>query len=320
MMNVLIVRTSSMGDLIHTWPAITELVRHYPNLKISWLAEENFSEIAALHPAVDHVIPLAWRRWRRNLFSVSTWKEIRALRRQLRSTHWDLVIDSQGLLKSAIPARLTGAPLAGYSWSSIREPLASLLYSKRYVVSRNQSAVERNRQLFARIFGYSTDGNAKFGIQNGERACWLPEARYAVLLHATSRASKEWPETSWIALGRQLAAERGLRSVLLWGNQVEKQRAERLASAIPDAVLAPRLGLKQAASVLGHAAAVIGVDTGLTHLANALDVPLVAIYTDTDPAKTGVIETAFAVNVGGIDQLPDVKQVCSALASREGCE
>lgn len=309
-----------MGDLIHTWPAITELVRHYPNLKISWLAEENFAEIAALHPAVDHVIPLAWRRWRRSLFSFSTWKEISALRQQLRATHWDLVIDSQGLLKSAIPARLTGAPLAGYSWNSIREPLASLLYNKRYVVSRNQSAVDRNRQLFARIFGYSVDGNARFGILNGERASWLPEARYAVLLHATSRASKEWPETSWVGLGEQLSAEYGLRSVLLWGSQAEKQRAERLASAIPDAVVAPRLGLKQAASVLGHAAAVIGVDTGLTHLANALDVPLVAIYTDTDPAKTGVIETAFAVNVGGVGQLPDVMQVRTALNSRKGWE
>jgi heptosyltransferase-1 len=318
MMNVLIVRTSSMGDLIHTWPAITELVAHYPNLKISWLAEENFAQIAALHPAVSHVITLSWRRWRRNLLSMSTWKEILALRKQLRATKWDLVIDSQGLLKSAIPARSAGGPLAGYSWKSIREPLASLLYNKCYVVDSSLSAVERNRQLFSRVFGYVSSGEAKFGITRTERPGWLPTEPYVALLHATSRSSKEWPEASWIALGRQLYQERGWISVLPWGNGLEQARAQRLASAIPGAIVAPRLELSTAANMLGYSAAVIGVDTGLTHLANALDVPLVALYTDTDPILTGVIETSYAVNLGGIGQQPDLNQVLTALTSRKG--
>lgn len=320
MMNVLIVRTSSMGDLIHTWPAVTELVMHYPNLKISWLAEESFADIAALHPAVHQVIPLAWRRWRRKLFSRETWKEIKALRTCLRAQHWDLVIDSQGLLKSALPARLSGGPLAGYSWNSIREPLASLFYNKRYVVSREQSAIERNRQLFAKVFGYQVIGQPRFGIQCAERLPWLPPQDYAVLLHATSRSSKEWPEASWIELANRLFDEHRLISVLPWGSAQEQERAQRLATAIPSACVAPRLALSQAASLLGRASAVIGVDTGLTHLANALDVPLVAIYTDTDPQKTGVVETPFAVNVGGIGQLPSVEKILDALASRKGSE
>jgi heptosyltransferase-1 len=316
MMNVLIVRTSSMGDLIHTWPAISELVRHYPNLRISWLAEENFADIAALHPAVKQVIPLAWRRWRGQLHRFSTWKEMRALRRQLQSTRWDLVIDAQGLLKSAIPARLAKGPLAGYSWKSIREPLASLCYHKRYVVSRDQAAVERNRQLFAKIFGYTVSGEPRFGISRGERPQWLSEQRYAVLLHATSRESKEWPEAAWSALGQHLWQQYGLISVLPWGNRREQERAERLAATLSHARVAPPMGLAEAGGLLGHAAAVIGVDTGLTHLANALDVPLVAIYTDTDPDKTGVIETPYAVNLGGIAQSPSVEQVMSALCQR----
>lgn len=318
MMNVLIVRTSSMGDLIHTWPAITELVSHYPNLKISWLAEERFVDIATLHPAVHQVIPLAWRRWRKSLYSFSTWKEIRAMRMRLNEVKWDLVIDSQGLLKSAIPARLANGPLAGYSWRSCREPLACLLYSKRYTVCAGLSAVERNRQLFAKVFGYSESGMAKFGIVRGARALWLTDSPYAVLLHATSRASKEWPEASWIELGSRLYQERGLISVLPWGNQLEKVRAERLAVDLPGAIVAPRLELAAAAGLLGNASAVVGVDTGLTHLANALDVVLVAIYTDTDPSQTGVVETPFACNVGGIGQLPNPGQVWDCLVSREG--
>ena len=318
MMNVLIVRTSSMGDLIHTWPAITELVKHYPNLRISWLAEENFAEIAALHPAVHQVIPLAWRRWRRSLWRWKTWQEIRALRACLQQTHWDWVIDAQGLLKSAIPARMANGPLAGYGWGSVREPLASLLYNKRYRVSQQLSAVDRNRALFAKVFGYQVSGTANFGIQCGERSEWLPAGDYAVLLHATSRSAKEWPEEYWLEVGRKLYAQHGWFMVLPWGNPMEQQRALRLAEALPAAIVTPKIGLNVAAGLLGHAVAVLGVDTGLTHLANALGVPLVAIYTDTDPAKTGVIETPLAMNLGGIGQLPTTTEVIDCLQHLRG--
>jgi len=318
MMNVLIVRTSSMGDLIHTWPALTELVRHYPNLRISWLAEENFADIARLHPAVSQVITLAWRRWRKGLLANSTWNEMKTMQKSLHGTKWDWVIDSQGLLKSAIPARLAGGPLAGFNWKSVREPLACLLYNKTYSVSRELSAIDRNRALFAQIFGYQVEGAAKFGIQPGLRLSWLPVDNYAVLLHATSRSSKEWSEANWIDLGRQLQDQHGLKLLIPWGSDAEHTRAQRLSVQLPGSMVAPRLALDEAASLLGHASAVIGVDTGLTHLANALDVPLVALYTDTDPRLTGVIETEAAINLGGIGKNPSVKQVLDALASRRG--
>lgn len=318
MMNVLIVRTSSMGDLIHTWPAITELVKHDPNLHISWLAEERFIDIARLHPAVQTVIPLAWRRWRKTLYSPTTWREMKALGQTLRQGRWDRVIDCQGLLKSALPARLAGSPIAGYDWRSSREPLASLLYQQTFSVARNQPAVLRNRQLFAQVFGYRVEGPAQFGIERANRPPWLPDGRYVMLLHATSRASKEWPESHWLALAERLHAEYGLAAVYPWGNDAERIRAQRLAAASPDAMTAPRLTLSEAAAALANASAVVGVDTGLSHLANALDVPLVAIYTDTDPRLTGVCQTDYALNIGGIGEQPAVAAVLEALRSREG--
>lgn len=317
MMNVLIVRTSSMGDLIHTWPAITELKTHYPNLKISWLAEENFADIPRLHPAVDDVIPLAWRRWRKQLLSPVIWAEMKAVRQKLRATQWDLVVDCQGLLKSAVPAKFSGAPLTGYDRRSIREPLACLLYDKTHRVDWSLSAVERCRLLLAKVFGYQTEGSPCFGVPAAARPAWLQAERYAVLLHATSRASKEWPEQYWIALGEKLVAQHGLQLLIPWGNAAEQQRAERLAAAMPQAVVAPRMNLVEACGLLGHARAVIGVDTGLSHLANALNVPLVAIYTDTDPSKTGVVETPWATNLGNIGQCPTVDAVYQALLARK---
>lgn len=316
MMNVLIVRTSSMGDLIHTWPALTDLARHYPNARVSWLAEENFTDIAALHPAVQEVIPLAWRRWRKSLWSPSTWRELGALRRRLRETRWDLVIDAQGLLKSAIPARMAQGPLAGLDWKSCREPLASLLYTKRYPVSWQRSAVARNRALFAQVLGYAVQGEPVFGVRAGTRPDWLPESAYVMLLHATSRESKEWPENQWVELADRLYATQGVRAVFPWGNAREQARAQRLAAQCRQGLCAPRLSLREAAAALAHASAVVGVDTGLSHLANALDVPLVAIYTDTDPARTGVVETRFACNLGGIGCHPSVDEVLAALSAR----
>ncbi|MGC0153614.1 lipopolysaccharide heptosyltransferase I [Chromobacterium vaccinii] len=315
-MNVLIVRTSSMGDLIHTWPAITELKTHYPNIRLTWLAEESFADIARLHPQVAEVLTLRWRSWRKGLLRPAAWRELRELKRQLRDTHFDLVLDSQGLIKSAIPARWARAPLAGLDWKSARESLASLFYDKKHTVSRLLSAIDRNRLLFGLSFGYRPEGAPNFGVAAGERPSWMLSGRYAVLLHATSRASKEWPEARWIALGEELSSRHDLVTVLPWGSDKEKARAERLAARLPAAVVAPKMSLSEAAGLLGHASAVIGVDTGLAHLANALQVPLVAIYTDTDPQQTGVVETPWATNLGNVGQCPTVDEVMQALQAR----
>ncbi|MEQ6290010.1 lipopolysaccharide heptosyltransferase I [Vogesella sp. GCM10023246] len=313
MQNLLLLRTSSMGDLIHTFPALSDLARARPDVAVSWLAEEAFVDIPGLHPQVTRTIPIAWRRWRKHLLQRATWCEMASLRHALGSTRWDLVLDAQGLLKSALPGKLANGPLAGYDAASIREPLASRFYDRRYRVERQLSAIERNRQLFAAAFGYQPSGAPVFGIRGGARADWLPATPYWVLLHATSRDSKLWPEAHWVALAHALQAQ-GLATVIPWGNATEQQRAQRLAAAIPGALVAPKMRLSAAAAMLGHAAAVVGVDTGLTHLANALDVPLVAIYTDTDPALTGVVATARAANIGQAGVIPPVDAVLALLA------
>lgn len=315
MSRLLLIRTSSMGDLVHTLPAVTDLSRRFPALTIDWLAEESFADIARLHPAVSQVIPIALRRWRKALLSPATWKACRQVKEALRAERYDLALDSQGLLKSAVfGLLLKETPLAGYDRNSIREPLASLFYDKKYAVSRQHNAVDRNRLLFGKVFGYEPDlARCDFGVKTGSVPGWCPP-RYAVLLTATSKDSKLWPEASWEALGGVLAARDGLRCVLPWGNEAELERAQRLASRIPDAVVAPREALDVAAAMLAHARLVVGVDTGLTHLANAVDVPLVAIYTDTDPARTGVVETARSRNIGGIGACPSVEAVLETLA------
>lgn len=314
MSRLLLIRTSSMGDLVHTLPAVTDLSQRFPSLAIDWLAEESFADIARLHPAVSQVITIALRRWRKALLVPVTWKEWRQMKETLRAQRYDLALDSQGLLKSALLGRLVReTPLAGYDRNSIREPLASLFYDKKYAVSRQHCAVDRNRLLFGKVFGYEPDlSRCDFGVKIGAVPAWCPP-RHAVLLTATSKDSKLWPETSWEALGRTLATRDGLRCVLPWGNEAERARALRLASRIPDAVVAPREALDVAAALLAHAELVVGVDTGLTHLANAVNVPLVAIYTDTDPARTGVVETSRARNIGGIGECPSVGAVLDLL-------
>lgn len=315
MTKILLVRTSSMGDLIHTFPAISDLSRNKPDINLYWLSEEAFVPIASLHPFVKDIIPLAWRRWRKQIFTASTWQEIKRVAQQLKQEKFDLVIDSQGLLKSAIPARWCHAPISGYDHNSIRESFASRFYHQKYTVSRQLSAIERNRQLFALTFHYTYDHQkVDFGIQSSTMPEWIPKREYVVLLHATSRTSKEWPEDYWVELGNWIFEEYGLISLLPWGNPVEYHRAKHLVASISHAHICPKFELTDAAGLLGHARAIIGVDTGLLHLANALNKPLVGIYRGSDPELTGIVPTNCAVNIGGIDQMPSVDIVTTQLS------
>jgi len=320
MPRLLIVKTSSLGDVIHNLPVIADLHAHVPGLAIDWVVEESFADIPALHPGVAEVIPVAVRRWRKNLFHREiwreTWREIVAFRQRLAQHRYDWVLDTQGLLKSAVIAAGAHGARHGQDSCSAREPLATLFYAHRHVVARGQHAVTRNRQLAALALGYTLDDvTPDYGIPRATvRYAGLPQ-RYAVGLHGTSRDSKLWPVTEWIALGRALAAQ-GLSLVLPWGSEAERLRAVQIAGAVPDAVVLPRLRLADLAAVLSGAGAALGVDTGLIHLAVALDVPTVAIYTDTDPALTGVLGgcRARSRNLGGVGETPSPAQVLDALA------
>jgi heptosyltransferase-1 len=316
--SLLIVKTSSLGDVVHNLPAVTDIRARFPYVQIDWAVEEPFAEIPALHPAVRRVIPVAMRRWRKNLWHRDTWREIGALRRALRAQAYDAVIDTQGLLKSALIARWPRAPHHGQDRASVREPLAALFYDRVHAVARGQHAVTRNRELVARALGYPVpDTPPDYGIASPKAplAVDLP-TNYIVFLHGTSRDSKLWPELYWIELGQALA-ERHITAVLTWGSETERERAERLAHTIPGARVLPRLRLNELAGMFGRARAVVGVDSGLTHLAVALNVPTVALYTDTSPVLTGVLpaDPERALNLGERDVVPTATETLSALAT-----
>ncbi|QLG88881.1 lipopolysaccharide heptosyltransferase I [Chitinibacter bivalviorum] len=310
---ILIVRMSSMGDVIHQWPAITDLARVYPDAAIDWVVEEGFAELPRLHPAIRRVIPVALRRWRKSIWASPTHMQWQTFKTELRACRYDLVLDAQGLIKSAAIARLACGPVAGFDRKSIREPLASLSYCRKYRVSKSLHAIDRNRQLSAAALDYKLQGPIDYGLQVPELDLpWLPDSPYAVCLTATSRADKEWAEANWILLGQRLLAQ-GIRPVFPWGSATERARAERLAAALPAAMVAPKLSLSEAASLLAKSKIVIGVDTGLVHLAAAVAVPTVAIFCASDPELTGIRASSYAVNLGQRGQAPSVDAVWDAV-------
>ncbi|MDP2170023.1 MAG: lipopolysaccharide heptosyltransferase I [Rhodocyclaceae bacterium] len=280
---ILLVKATSLGDVIHNLPVASDIRRVFPQAEIDWVVEEGFAELPRLHPAVRRVLPVAVRRWRKALLARATWREIGTYRRLASADFYDAVLDTQGLLKSALlstPARF---------------------YDHCFAIPRNQHAVMRNRQLAAAALGYALDDlPLDYGIAAPPLvAPWLPADHYAVLLTATSRADKEWPEAHWLALAAALNAA-GLRCILPGGSASERSRAVRLAQGMASAIAAPAMNLTELAGLLAGARVVIGVDTGLVHLAAALQRPTVALYSASDPILTGVLAGEHCVNLGGI--------------------
>lgn len=289
-MRVLIVKTSSMGDVLHTLPALTDAQQQFPNIRFDWVVEEGFVQIPSWHSGVDNVIPVAIRRWRKAWFSQEIRAERAAFRERLRQNEYDAVIDAQGLLKSAaLITRLAHGPRHGMDWQTAREPLASLFYNFRHHIARQQHAVERTRELFAKSLGYQKPTGqgdyaiARHFIGNLTRANIAP---YAVFLHSTTRDEKHWPENHWREL-IHLMSERGVRIKLPWGAEHEKARAERLARGFDYVDVMPKMSLEDVAQLLANAEFVVSVDTGLSHLAAALDKPNITLYGPTDPGLIG---------------------------------
>ncbi len=312
MKKILLVKTSSLGDVVHNLPVASDIRAAVPGAEIDWVVEESFDAIPRLHSAVSRVLPVAIRRWRSGLLGGATRTEIGAFTRELKRRPYDVVIDTQGLFKSAWIAWMAPGVRHGLDFASAREPL-SLFYDRVHAVPWAMHAVERNRTLAARALGYAVPVSVNYGIRvAAARFVWLPQGRYAVLAHGTSARPKLWPVERWTELGARLG-ELGVRSVLPWGSTAERQRAEEIARAVPGAVVAPGLSLADAAAVLAGAGAVVGVDTGLAHLAAALSVPTVGLYCATDPAATGLYGCARAVNLGGVGRPPSVLDVLAAL-------
>jgi heptosyltransferase-1 len=310
MSDILFIKTSSLGDVIHHMPALTEARRQHPQARFSWVVEEAFAPLVRIHPAVSAVIPIASRRWRRTLAAPSTWRDIAGFARAVRARSYDEVIDTQGLLRSAVVARLAHGRRHGYDASSIREPAAAWFYDVKHRVARDLHAITRNRTLAGLVLGYVPDGATDFGLsRNAIRQ--TSAAPYGILFHATARAEKEWPEAAWIALGRVLAA-RGGSLLLPWGTEAEHARSKRIAAQLANAHVPERQPLDRMAALVAGASFVIGVDTGLIHLAAALGVPLVAIFTASEPGLTGPMGSGPIAVVGGQHKQPSVADVVGA--------
>lgn len=330
MQRILIVKTSSLGDVIHCLPVVNDILQHAPNAQIDWVVEDSFADIPRMHAGVNQVFTVAFRRWKRNIFAKKTWAEIADFKKIIKqdingSNRYDAIIDCQGLLKSALIMRYANGVKHGYDKQSIREPNASKFYDKTYNISYNQHAVTRNRTLCAMSLGYAAPTNAPdYGISSKNS---MPADRmdiglqgidlkrdFIIALHGTSRDSKLWPVENWVNLGKELAKQ-NLNLVLPWASDAELNRAKQIANMLSNATILPKLSIAELANIIANAKAAIGVDTGLSHLAAALNIPTIAIYTDTNPALTGVMGGAFkpAINLGNIDQIPSVENVMAAL-------
>jgi heptosyltransferase-1 len=310
MSDILFIKTSSLGDVIHHMPALTEARRARAGTRFAWVVEEAYAPVVALHPGVAEIIPVAWRRWRKSLYAPQTMSEISQNLTAIRGRRYDDIVDSQGLLRSALIARAAHGRRHGYDSRSIREPLAAMFYDVRHSVSRELHAVERNRVLTGRALGYAPQGAPDFGLDRAALA--RGGARYAVLLHATARPEKEWPEDNWIALGDALARN-GLDLILPWGSEKERARAERIAARVATAKVAAHQPLDELTRMIAGASFVVGVDTGLLHVAAALGVPLVAIFAGSSPGLTGPVGSGPTAVLGRQGNPPAVAEVAAAL-------
>jgi lipopolysaccharide heptosyltransferase I len=307
MRDILFIKTSSLGDVIHHMPAVTETRRRVAGARISWVVEEAFAPLVRLHPAVDAVIAVASRRWRSALAQGATWRDARRFARDLRRQTYDDVIDAQGLLRTGLMARLARGRRHGHDPESVRERAASWFYDVQHRIDRDQHAIARNRLLTGRALGYVPEGPVDFGLDRGRLRPAATDP-YGVLLHATARPEKEWPIEQWIALGTTLARDYDL--VLPWGNAAERLRSEAIAAGVARARVPQLRPLDDLARLIAGASFVVGVDTGLLHLGAALGVPLVGIYVGTKPALHG------PQGAGPIEVLvsPTAADVAAALA------
>jgi heptosyltransferase-1 len=306
---VLVVRPSSLGDVVYALAIAADIARARPGTAIDWVAEEAFVELPSLTPAIRRTIPVALRRWRRRLLSAATWREAAAFRRAVSAQHYDAILDLQEQVKGGAIARLARGVRHGFDRTTIREPAATWLHDVHHPVPVGLHFVSRCRALAAAALGYAVEGPPRWSLRPPAHGDAMPEGRYVVALHATSRIDKLWPEERWRALLRELT--RTGRAVLLpWGGSAERERSERLARDIPGTLVPPRQTLTALATLLAHADLAVGVDTGLTHLAAVLGTPTVALFTATDPVRAGVeICGSHARDLGGNGRVPTLEDV-----------
>lgn len=309
---------------MHNMPMVSDIRRHYPDANIDWVVEEGYTGLVRMNHDVRRIIPIALRRWRKSLSSAATRAEISNFRQQLKQDAYDIVFDTQGLLKTSVVMRMARlAPggqrvgLANATEGSGYEPLSRIFHTKSVEVGLHTHAVLRAREVAAKALGYGVDGVADFNLHppamtSAERPAWLPDEPYAVFFHGTARAAKQWPNANWVRIAA-LLAERDLPVLLPWGSDAEKKTAEQLASQMTNAQVLPKLPLMEAVLLAQRAALVIGVDTGLTHIAAAFNRPTIELYCDSPRWKTEGNWSSQIINLGELGAPPTVEQVALAV-------
>jgi heptosyltransferase I len=314
MSGVLVVRPSSLGDIVHALALVSDVASHRPDIPVDWVAEQALVDLVQLDPRVRRVIPLALRRWRHAPLKATTRREMAAFRRALRVEQYDAILNLQEQVKGALVSWFARGVRHGLDRTNIREPIATLVDDVHHAVSRDLHLIDRCRGVAAAALGYQVTGPPRWEFAPPPTAAAMPQRPYTLVFHATSRPDKLWPEARW----RELVAHfsrAGLVTLLPWGTADEAARSRRIAQDIDAVLVPPAQTLPELATLIRHAEIVIGVDTGLTHLAAAMGTPTVAIFTSTDPLLAGVgITGAHALDTGGGGVVPALETVIAAAA------
>lgn len=310
---ILVIRPSSLGDVVHALAIVADIRSHRPELAIDWVAEEAYAPLVAMDRGIRRAIPMSFRRWRQHLASRATWREWSAFRRELRRERYVAILDLQEQVKGALIAAFARGRRHGPDRASIREPVATLAHDDHHAIDPAQHLIDRCRQLAAAALAYPLEGPPRYGIEPPPAAPGaIPERGYIVAIHATSRDDKRWPDEHWRALIRGFG-EAGYAVLLPWGTDDERRRSDDLARAHPLAAVPARQPLVAMTSLLARAELAIGVDTGLVHLAAALGTPTVALFTATDPRLAGVERASpIARDLGDTGRIPSVDEARAA--------
>ena len=329
---ILLVKLSSLGDVLHNLPIVWDLRKRLPDAQIDWVVEEGYVHL--LNPllssqgfrGIDRIIPFGLRRWKKNLFTLATWKQFFSFKKELQSVQYDFIIETQGLLKSALVCALANkspnavvAGLANATQFSGYEPMARSFYSHCVQVPTQCHAVDRSRWVMASALGWSL-------LERSEAPQFYPASfvqslarntiegvvkPYVLCFHSTAREAKRWSNSNWASLGKALS-DRGYQVIFPWGNAAEKVISKELASLVPGALVPPAFSIEQAFSIIADSDLTVGVDTGLTHLAAVLGKPTVEIYCDSPLWKTEGYWSMQIRNVGDIQHPPSATEVIAA--------
>ena len=337
---ILLVKLSSLGDVLHNLPIVWDLRERLPNAQIDWIVEEAYVPLLApvktteKFRGIDRIIPVAFRRWRKRLLNLSTWREFFAMRQLLQATSYDVVIETQGLLKSALVCALAKksdaaivAGLANATEYSGYEPIARMFYTQSVQVPVKCHAIDRSRQVMCSAFDWPilkrTDESPRFYptelikqlpalvIEGSKKATHGLPIPYLVCFHSTARAAKRWSDESWVDLGKVLANQ-GYQLIFPWGNAAERKVSESIATQIPGAMVPRAISIEESYALIAHATLIVGVDTGLTHLAAVLGKPTVEIYCDSPRWKTEGYWSKQISNLGDLQDPPTVTEVVDA--------